>query len=766
MEGILVLVVLILVIGAGCGLFAVLRLKNLTLRLDRVEEELAFHRHRREEEGSSEIEPVPKPQTRLAPAVETPLARDAGPPTPSTPTLAVPPAAHKTLTLKEQWSAFEIIAGTKWLNWAGIVLVTIGVLFFLKFAYDNQWIGPRGRIAIGAMLGATMLLLGERFRRREYPILFQSLTAGGLAAFYGCVFFSFQVYQLMGQRISFLMLILITALALAMALIHNARLICLFAQLGGFLSPILISTGENRPVELFIFVIILNFATMGSAYFRNWRDVNVVAFVGMWLLYGGWASRYYDSSQIEVALVFSFLFYLIFLVVPTLRAAARREPLAAQDLYLIAINTVIAFVNNNFLLDGAYRPWLGLAVVLQSMTLATMYAYWARRSPEDTKTSVTLLLGSLALVIVAVPIQLRFYAIPIAWSVEALLLGWIGLQYRQRTFQWAALAAIILAAGGLVLRLPLHTALFVPVLNRPFGAWACVIALAFGLQAAFRRYKDGLDDSLKPVSALPAAIAVVLLCVLIHLEVFTFWEVRLQLMDWGAARSYQYSSVIVLWSVIPIAFLLLGHFGIMSFSIVAALAAYTVGFLLLVQATTAGAWISWSVPFLNFQWLSRFAFVVSLWLGATHIRRIADRAVDLKRWPILLPVLEGTGHCILVFLAYAEVDAWLAVSKTFSPFMRYGFVSALWSLQALLLIGIGLRTRNGFRRIFGFVLFGVTVAKLLAIDMAVLQPVYRIISFAVTGVLLLVAAFLYQKFARALLESNNLPPTKTGENAA
>jgi hypothetical protein len=204
----------------------------------------------------------------------------------------------------------------------------------------------------------------------------------------------------------------------------------------------------------------------------------------------------------------------------------------------------------------------------------------------------------------------------------------------------------------------------------------------------------------------------------------------------------------------------------MPFSGLAALAAYTVGFLLVIQATTAGSWISWGVPFLNFQWLSRFAFVVSLWLGAAQIRAITDGPIDLKQWPVLLPILEGTGHCILVFLAYAEVDAWLAVSKTFSPFMRYGFVSALWSLQALLLIGIGLRTRNGFRRIFGFILFGVTVAKLLAIDMAVLQPVYRIISFAVTGVLLLVAAFLYQKFARALLESNNLPPTKTGENAA
>ena len=85
--------------------------------------------------------------------------------------------------------------------------------------------------------------------------------------------------------------------------------------------------------------------------------------------------------------------------------------------------------------------------------------------------------------------------------------------------------------------------------------------------------------------------------------------------------------------------------------------------------------------------------------------------------------------------------------------MRFGIVSALWSLQALILIGLGLKTRNQPRRIIGFVTFGITVGKVLLIDMAILQPVYRILSFAATGVLLIVAAYLYQKFAKVILDS-------------
>lgn len=118
-----------------------------------------------------------------------------------------------------------------------MVLVIIGILFFLKYAYDNQWIEPRGRIAIGALAGVAALVIGEKSRRRGYPILFHALTGGGLAIFYGCIYFSFQVYQLTGQTAAFFIAILVTALAVAIAVVHNAPVICLLGQLGGFLSP-------------------------------------------------------------------------------------------------------------------------------------------------------------------------------------------------------------------------------------------------------------------------------------------------------------------------------------------------------------------------------------------------------------------------------------------------------------------------------------------------------------------------------------------------
>lgn len=782
MEILFGLAVIGVILGGGvCGIVAVLGLKELKQRLSRVERELSSIRLRLNEEqmhASSGIERHRAPEVEtdegiereaLAnPTVPPPAPTAPAEPPPRAPVFQNPPAeappTQPSVMFKEHWSSLEVTIGSKWLNWIGVVLVTIGVMFFLKYAYDNQWIGPRGRIAVGVIIAAAALIIGEKARRRGYTILFHALTGGGLAAFYGCVYFSFQVYQLTGQTASFFLAILITALAVAMSVVHNAPIICLLGQVGGFLSPILISTGQNRPVELFSFVAVLNLATLGCAYYKNWRNVNTLAFVGTWLLYLGWAGKFYDESELGVALVFSVLFYVMFLIAPVLCAAARREGLSAENLRLVAADILVEFINNSFLLYSDHRSWLGFAVILQALAVAAMCAYWTRRCHEDDKTRITLLFATLALVTLAVPIQFRFYAVPIGWSLEALLLGFIGQHYRQRVFQFAAMAAILLAAGGLVVRLPLHVRLFTPVFNRPFGSWMTVIVMVFALTRLFQQSRERLDARLKKAPTVVFALAVVLLCLLLHLEVSGFWSVRRGIWPEALALSYQYSSLVVLWSTIPVIVLSLGRNGILSASVPAALIGFAVGLLVLLQGVAGNAWVSFRVPFLNPQWLSRMLFVYSLWVGARWMRSVPDRPERWKGWKALLHTVEGAGHVILVFLLYAEIDTWISASRIFSSFMRYGFVSAFWSLQALILIGIGLWTRNQFRRILGFILFGVTVAKLLVIDMAILQPVYRILSFAATGVLLIVAAYLYQKFAKALLDSTEerLPRASDG----
>jgi uncharacterized membrane protein len=621
----------------------------------------------------------------------------------------------------------------------------------LKYAYDNEWIGPAGRIAIAAIGGASALTLGERFRRASYPILFNALTGGGLAVFYGCVYFSFQVYGLTGQTVSFGLATLVTALAVALAVVHNAPVICLLGQFGGFLSPVLLSTGENKPVELFLFVMALNLATLASAWRKQWRWVNAAGFAGTWILYAGWAGRFYDSSQLGVALLFSTLFYLTFLIAPLLPGLRRRLALREEDFSLVALGILVEFINIYGLLAEEYRAWLGLAVVAQAMTLAAAYAQWIRCRVEDSRTSATILLFALALVTVAIPIQLRLYGIPIGWAAEALMLGYVGLRFRSRPVQLASFAVFILAVGGLFARLPLHTVLFTPVFNVPFGSWLTVTALTLALYFTLNRNKERLESSLQPAIPAVGGAVVALVCLLLHLEITAFWAVRLDQFP-ETYSSHMYSSLAVLWSVIPLVLLRLGREAFIGFSVPAACVAYVVGVAVLMGDASAGRWLDPDIPFFNLQFLSRCGIALSLWLGLVWMKAVPDRPESWAGWTPLRRSLEVVSHLIVVLLLVVEVNAWVTSSNLFSPFMRFGFVSAGWSLHALVLIGLGLTMRCQFRRILGFALFGVTVVKVLLIDMSLLQPVYRILSFAATGALLIAAAWLYQRFAKGLLE--------------
>jgi uncharacterized membrane protein len=659
-----------------------------------------------------------------------------------------------------EWNSLEVTIGAKWFNWVGVILVIVGVMFFLGYAYDNNWIGPAGRIAIAALGGAAALVSGERFRRASYPILFQALTGGGLAVFYGCIYFSFQVYGLAGQPVAFALSVVVTALAVAIAVVHNAPGICLLGQLGGFLSPVLLSTGANRPFELFSFVSVLNFATIGCAWRRNWRLVNAAGFIGTWLLYTGWAARFYDSSQIGPALFFSALFYVMFLLAAMLPAISRRLPLVVQDLFFLSVVIFVEFVNNYGLLHVSYRAWLGAAVVAQALTVAALYVHWTHRLKEDSRARSTLLLFALALVTVAVPIQLRFYGVPIGWALEALMLGYVGQRYRSWPFQLGSFIAAMLSAMSLLASLPLHTEFFTPVFNRPFGSWATVIAMTFALSAVLDKNRDRLEASLRQAVPAVGLIALVLACLLAHLEISAYWNVRTEEFGPLTARSHEITSLTLLWSAIPLLLLRLGRSGVLKLSVPVACAAYLMSVTMFLRNVADGSWIVPDVPFVNLEWLSRLCVALSLWIGVSWMRSVRPRPQKAEAWTALLHTLETAGHVVLAILLFTEVNSWISSSRIFSPLQRFGFVSALWSLQALLLIGLGLATRSQFRRILGFILFGATVGKLLLVDMAVLQPVYRVLSFAATGALLIVAAYLYQRFFRSLLDTRVPPKTR------
>ena len=170
------------------------------------------------------------------------------------------------------------IAGT-WFNRIAILLLIISVSYFLKLAFDNNWIGPSGRIAIGVLLGAAMLPWSQWLLGKGYSYFSEGIAALGQATLLLSVWAGCRYYTLFSREVGFAGMIVVTAVMAAVALGRNSERIALLSLLGGFLTPLLVSTGKDEQLVLFTYLLILGAGLLVIAARRYWRTLAPVSFV-------------------------------------------------------------------------------------------------------------------------------------------------------------------------------------------------------------------------------------------------------------------------------------------------------------------------------------------------------------------------------------------------------------------------------------------------------------------------------------------------------
>src|SRR6266852_5032733 len=252
--------------------------------------------------------PAPPPPGTM---LEAPSAQIVHGPPPPPPQMPKPqPGLHYGSTKED--TDLEKKIGQYWLNRIGIVAMLIGVSYFLKYAFENNWIGPGGRIVIGLLAGIGLVLWSERFRNRGYATFSYSLKAVGIGTLYLSLWGAFQIYDLIPAAAAFVAMATVTAATIALALSQDAELLASFALVGGFSTPVLLSTGQNHEAVLFSYVALLDLAIFATAIFKPWRRLLWGSFVGTIVLYLGWYSEYYSRDQRTLTVLFASLFAAIF----------------------------------------------------------------------------------------------------------------------------------------------------------------------------------------------------------------------------------------------------------------------------------------------------------------------------------------------------------------------------------------------------------------------------------------------------------------------
>ncbi|HRI51314.1 MAG TPA: DUF2339 domain-containing protein, partial [Pseudomonadota bacterium] len=225
---------------------------------------------------------------------------------------AVAPAAPTGASDKPASFDWETLLGVRGAAWLGAVALVIAGTLFAKYSIENELIRPPLRIAFLIVLALSALAGSEFLLRPRYATTANAICGGGVAILYAALFAAHNLYDLWGLGLTFALMALTTVTAALLALRYENMYIAVLGMLGGFATPLALSTGQDRPYGLFAYILLLDLGFLFLAVRRGWHRLALLNLIATLLMEAGWAGRFLSPAKmpigVGVALVFAFLF--------------------------------------------------------------------------------------------------------------------------------------------------------------------------------------------------------------------------------------------------------------------------------------------------------------------------------------------------------------------------------------------------------------------------------------------------------------------------
>jgi len=722
-------------------------------RFDRLEQEILRLR-----EGEK-LPPAP-PSYQRPPTPPQPQPAPRPPATPHRPEPAPWPTPQPGFF--ERHPDLEKFIGENLVSKIGIAILVLAIGFFVKYAIDNNWIGPAGRVGVGVLCGGILIGIAH-WLRKQYKAFSSVLVGGGLAVLYCTIALAYHQYQLLGQTAAFVVMLVITAFSVLLSLLYDRQELAVIALVGGFITPFLVSNGRGNYAILFSYLLILNAGLLVIAYNKAWRLLNILAFGFTALLYASWLLGLpYDASAATYrgGWIFATIFYFLFFVINIAYTIRSREPFVASDFIILLLNTCLYFSAGLYLMEQ-----LGLhrynGIFSAGMGVFNLGATWFlfRKNSVD-KNILYLLLGiTLSFVSLTAPLQLHGHYITLFWATEAVLLYWLFLKSQIKLIRlssliiWVAMLVSLcidwldIYAPGAIYRMEypqLRAEALTIIFNKGFmtGVYVglCCGALFF-LQRETTRGRASL------------IAAVIVLYVSGALEInyqigYRFTAIDLTLL-YLTGYTYLFIFLFARFSHRP---------ALKSFRLIAA-GLLTAGVLLYLFSLPevfdlqkamleTGKYLAhWGV-----HWIG--ALLVLLILGQLFAGQRSGRT-NIKpavfTWLIcivIVTLLSAEGQLLINNLWYSKAYDLEELSRVYN---KTG-LPILWGLCSFAFMWLGMRHKFKPLRIVSLVLFSITLAKLFLFDIRNIPIAGKIAAFFCLGVLLLVVSFMYQRLKKIIIE--------------
>lgn len=233
------------------------------------------------------------------------------PPADRPPRPAAAPRAPEPPTPPFDW---EKLIGVRLFSWIAGTALALAAVFFLRYSIDHGWLRPEIRMAIGLLVGVALLVACELKAARNYPQTANAMDAAGIAILFATVFASFALWHLVPPTAAFGLLALVTGVAVLLSIRRDSMFIALLGLLGGFSTPVLLSTGQDNPIGLFGYLLLLNAGLAWVAYRKRWPLLTALSMVFSTLYQWGWVARFLTAEKLPIAVGIFLLFPVLALV--------------------------------------------------------------------------------------------------------------------------------------------------------------------------------------------------------------------------------------------------------------------------------------------------------------------------------------------------------------------------------------------------------------------------------------------------------------------
>ncbi|MCH8107991.1 MAG: DUF2339 domain-containing protein [Chloroflexi bacterium] len=708
--------------------------------------------------SSSEAPPSSQPG---APGVLTPALEGGGAP--------LQPPGPSLWDTVAGWN-WEQILGKNWFAIIGALTLAIGMGFFLKLAFDNDWIGPIGRITLGIAAGMAMLGAGE-YSQRRVPLWAQPVTAGGIGILYLSIYAAFGRYELIDPLLAFLFLGLVVVLSVLLALRYESMVIALLGIVGAFLTPLLLGRDLDNPKLVLLYILVIDVGVLGVSTFRNWRWFTLVGLLGSYGLFALWLEQFTVRDPVLVELALAGVFLLFVGATTMFHILWRRMP-GPADMALMTINAAGFYALTFDILWADYEIWFGLI----SLSLSLLYAGVAfaaiKRSGTPPQVALFALSTAVVFLTVAVPLQLSGSWVSVAWAAEGAVIIWVGFllgRWPMRAFGLGVLTVALFRL--LIFDTWVDLEGFKPVLNDRFPTFAAAIAAFYVASYLYWRERDHLQVWETYVGPALAGLANFITLWLFTAEVIAYFDSRVMPFQptsqeaagagfpvWRlasqAAENGKFLTLTAMWTIYAFGALVIGLAKRSAPLRWAGLGLLAVPALKLLLFDTFMVKLDplTFLPVLNFHFLVFFIVLAALLAAAFLYRRERERLTGQEGYVFLVLLVVANVVALWVLSAEAVrffesqeakrgVDYFSAMHLT---------LTVLWAVYAVGVIAFGIVRQSSRIRLAGMALLAIPVVKLFAFDIFLLERGYRVAAFITLGAMLLGTGLVYQRYSQAI----------------